>query len=120
MEHNVFRSRVRRRTGWVAETVKIYVVCNASGGVKEGVHEILKRAPLRVSNLELRQLVFFDILAVHSDQRQDDFFHSCTRSGIWSVEPLETRGLEIVPPKARVQHQPESSPPSVGQDKQQG
>ena len=63
-----FRSRIRRRTGWVAETVKVNVVCNASGGIKEGVHERLESVPLRVSNLEFRQLVFFDVLAVHSDQ----------------------------------------------------
>ena len=67
MEHNVSRSRIRRRTGWVAETVKVYDVRNASGGVKESVHEGLESVPLCVSNLELRQLVFFDVFAVHSD-----------------------------------------------------
>ena len=72
MEHNVSWSRVRRRTGWVAETVKVYVVCNASGGVKESVHEGLESVPLCVSNLQLRQLVFFDVFEVHSDQGQRD------------------------------------------------
>ena len=79
MEHNVFRSRVRRRTGWVAETVKVYAACNASGSVKESVHEGLEGVPLCVSNLELRQFVFFDVFAVHSDQGQCDI--SATASG---------------------------------------
>ena len=79
MEHDVSRSRVRRRTGWVAETVKVYAVCNASGGIKESVHEGLEGVPLCVSNLELRQLVFFDVFAVHSDQGQRDI--SATASG---------------------------------------
>ena len=68
MEHNVSRSRRRRRTGWVAETVEVDAVCNASGGVKESVHEGLESVPLCVSNLELRQLVLVDILVVHSNQ----------------------------------------------------
>ena len=68
VEHNVFWSLIGRRTGWVAETVKVYVVCDASGSVKESVHKGLESVPFCVSNLELRQLVFFDILAVHSNQ----------------------------------------------------
>ena len=79
VEHNVFWSRVGRRTGWVAETVKVYAVCNASGGVKESVHEGLESVSLGVSNLEFRQLVFFDVFAVHSDQGQLDI--SDTASG---------------------------------------
>ena len=39
VKHNVFRSLVRRRAGWVTETVKVYAVCNASGSVKESVQE---------------------------------------------------------------------------------
>ena len=68
VKHNVFRSLVRRRTGRIAETVKVYAICDASGGVKESIHEGLKSVPFGVSNLELRQLVFSDILAVHSNQ----------------------------------------------------
>ena len=79
MEHNVFRSRITRRTGWVEETVKVNVVYNASGGVKEGVCERLERVLPCVSNLELRQLVFFDILAVHSDQGQRDISATASR-----------------------------------------
>src|SRR4051812_15170203 len=38
--------------------------------------------------------------------------------GFDPVEPSRTQDLETVPPEARVQHQPESSPLSGGQDKQ--
>ena len=79
MEHNVFWSLIGRRTGWVAETVKVYAVCDASGSVKESVHKGLESVPFCVSNLELRQLVFFDILAVHSDQRQGDISTAASR-----------------------------------------
>ena len=79
VKHNVFLSLARRRTGWVAETVKVYAVCNASGGVKESVHEGLEGVPLCVSNLELRQLVFFDVFAVHSDQGQRDISATASR-----------------------------------------
>ena len=53
MGHNVC-SLVGRRASWIAETAKVDVVCNASGGVKESVHEGLEGVPLSVSNLELR------------------------------------------------------------------
>ena len=79
MEHNVFWSLIGRRTGWVAETVKVYAVYDASGSVKESVHKGLESVPFCVSNLELRQLVFFDILAVHSDQRQGDISTAASR-----------------------------------------
>ena len=72
MKHNVFLSLVRRRTGWIAATVKVYAICDASGGVKESIHEGLESVLFGVSNLELRQLVFFDIVAVHSNQSQGD------------------------------------------------
>ena len=78
-EHNVFRSRIRRRTSWVAETVEVNAVCNASGGVKESVHEGLESVPFGVSNLELRQLVFFDVFVVHSDQGQRDISATVSR-----------------------------------------
>ena len=68
----MFCSLFRRRTCWIAETVKVDAVCNASGGVKESVHEGLESVPFCVSNLELRQLVFFDVFTVHSDQGQRD------------------------------------------------
>ena len=68
IKHNVLLSLIRRRTGWITETVKVYVVCDASGGIKESIHEGLESVPFGVGNLEPRQLVFFDILAVHSNQ----------------------------------------------------
>ena len=66
--HNVFQSLVRRRAGWITETIKINVVCNASGSFKESVYEGLESVLLGVHNLEVRQHVFSDVLAVHSDQ----------------------------------------------------
>ena len=63
-----FQSFGERRAGWIAETVKAYAVCDVSGGVKESIHEGLESVLFGVSNLELRQLVFFDILAMHSNQ----------------------------------------------------
>ena len=68
MGHKVFQSLVRRRAGWITETVKINVVCNASGNFKESVHEGLESVLLGVHNLEGRQLVFSGVFAVHSDQ----------------------------------------------------
>ena len=67
MEHNVC-SLDRRRTCWLDEAVKVDAVCNMSGGVKEGVHERLEGVLLGVRNLEFHQLVFSDILVVHSNQ----------------------------------------------------
>ena len=67
------------RAGWIAEIVKVYVVYDASGGIKESVHERLESVPFCVSNLELRQLVLFDILAVHSDQGQGDISAAVSR-----------------------------------------
>ena len=68
-----------RRTGWVTETVKVYDVCDASGSVKESVHKGLESVPFCVSNLELHQLVFFDVFAVHSDQGQRDISATASR-----------------------------------------
>ena len=67
MEHNVC-SLGRRRTCWLDEAVKVNVVCDTSSGIDEGVHEGLEVELLGVGNLESRQLVFSDILAMHSDQ----------------------------------------------------
>ena len=58
-----------RRTGRVAEAVKVDVVGNASGCLKEGVHEGLEGVLLSIRYLESSQLVFLSLLAVHSDQR---------------------------------------------------
>ena len=63
-----FRSLVRRRAGWITEAVKINVVYNTSGSLKEGVHEGLEGVLLSIHNLEGRQLVFSGILAVQLDQ----------------------------------------------------
>nr|XP_045084630.1 photosystem I P700 chlorophyll a apoprotein A1-like [Aegilops tauschii subsp. strangulata] len=41
-------------------------------GIKKSVDEGLEAVPLCVSNLELHQLVFFDVFEVHSDQGQCD------------------------------------------------
>ena len=79
VEHNVFWSLIGRRTGWVAETVKVYDVCNASGSIKKSVHEGLEGVPLCVSNLELCQLVLFDVFEVHSDQGQRDISATASR-----------------------------------------
>ena len=78
MGHNVC-SLGRRRTRWLDEAVEIDVVCDAHAGVKEGVHDGLEVELLCVGNLEGRQLVFSDVLAMHSDQRQRDI--STTPSG---------------------------------------
>ena len=64
----MFCSFVKRRTCWIAETAKVNAVYDASGGIKESVHEGLETVFFGVHNLEGRQLVFSDILAVHSDQ----------------------------------------------------
>ena len=79
MGHNVFRSLVRRRAGWITETVKINAIYNASGSFKESDHEGLESVLHGVHNLEGRQLVFSGVLAVHSNQRQGDV--SATVSG---------------------------------------
>ena len=78
MGHNVLITR-QEKDLLGAEIVKVYVVCDASGSVKESVHKGLESVPFCVSNLELRQLVFFDILAVHSDQRQGDISTAVSR-----------------------------------------
>ena len=57
-----------RGTCWIAETVKINAVRDASGSVKESVHEGLESVLLGVHNLEVRQLVFSGVFAMHSDQ----------------------------------------------------
>ena len=75
----MFCSLVRRRTCWIAETVKVDAVCNVSGGIKESVHEGLESMLLGVHNLEGRQLIFSGVFAVHSDQRQGNV--SATASG---------------------------------------
>ena len=67
MGHNVC-SLGRGRTCWLKEAVEVDVVCDAHGGVKEGEHEGLEVELLCVGNLEGRQLVFSNVLAVHSDQ----------------------------------------------------
>ena len=85
-----FKSLGGRRTGRVAEAVKIDVVSDASGCLKESVHEVLEGVLLGVRHFESCQLVFPCFLVMHSDQRQgelapqraEDFFHSCTRPGI--------------------------------------
>ena len=63
-----FRSLGRRRAGWIAEAVKVNVVCNTIGSLKEGVHEGPESMLLSIHNLEGRQLVFSGVLAVHSNQ----------------------------------------------------
>ena len=68
VKHNVFRSLVRRRVGWITEAVKINAVYNTSGRLKEGVHEGLEGVLLSIHNLEGRQLVCSIVFAVHSDQ----------------------------------------------------
>ena len=39
-----FRSLGGRGDGWIAEAVKVNVVRNTSGSLKEGVHEVLEGA----------------------------------------------------------------------------
>ena len=78
MGHNVC-SLGRRRTCWLDEAVKVDDVCDTSGGVKEGVHEGLEAELLSVGNLESRQLVFSNILAVDSDQRQSNISATASR-----------------------------------------
>ena len=68
-----------RRTGRGDELVQVDPVCNASGSVKKSVHEGLEGVPLCVSNLEQRQLVFFDVFEVHSDQGQRDISATASR-----------------------------------------
>ena len=63
-----FRSLGGRRAGWIAEAVKVNAIRNASGSLKESVHEGLEGVLLIIHNLESRQLVFPGILAVHSNQ----------------------------------------------------
>ena len=63
-----FRSLGGRRAGWIAEAFKVNVIRNASGSLKEGVHEGLESVLLSIHNLESRQLVFFGVLALHSNQ----------------------------------------------------
>ena len=63
-----FRSLGGRRAGWIAEAVKVNAISNTSGCLKEGVHEGLEGVLLSIHNLEGRQLVFFGLLAVHSNQ----------------------------------------------------
>ena len=71
MGHNVC-SLGRRMTCWLDEAVKVNAVCDISSSVDEGIHEGLEVELLGVGNLESRQLVFSDILAVDSDQRQSN------------------------------------------------
>ena len=63
-----FKSPGGRRTGRVAEAVKIDAVGDASGCLEEGVHEGLEGVLLSIRYFEGRQLVFFSLLAVHSNQ----------------------------------------------------
>ena len=69
MGHNVC-SLGGRRTCWLNEAVKVNVVCDTSRGIDEGIHEGLEVELLGVGNLESRQLLFFDFLAMDPDQRQ--------------------------------------------------
>ena len=66
--HNVSPSLDGRRTGWIAEAVNIDVVGNAGSCLEEGVHEVLEGVILSICYLEGRQLLFFSVLAVHSNQ----------------------------------------------------
>ena len=67
-----FKSLGGRRTGRVAEAVKIDAVGDASGCLEESVHEVLEGVLLGVCHFESCQLVLLGLLAVHSDQRQGD------------------------------------------------
>ena len=64
-----FQSLGGRRAGWITEAIKVDAVSNTSGCLKEGVHEGLKLKLLGVGNLERRQLLSFDFLAMDPDQR---------------------------------------------------
>ena len=75
----MFHSLDWRSTHWITEIVNIDTICDASGSIKEGVHERLEREIFCVGNLEGRQLVFFDVLAVHSDQRQSNVSTTVSR-----------------------------------------
>ena len=68
MGHNVFPSLDGRRTGWIAEAVKIDVVGNTGGCLEEGVHEGLEGVLLSIRYFEGHHLSFFSLLAVHSNQ----------------------------------------------------
>ena len=63
-----FQSLSGRRTGGIAEAVEVDAVGNASGYLEEGVHEGLEGVLLSIRYLEGRQLLFFSVLAVHSNQ----------------------------------------------------
>ena len=76
-----------------------------------------------LSSVSLSSLTFCSALGPETERRQhrsEQMTSSILALGqvFDSVEPSETRGLETVPPEARVQHQPESSPPSGKQDRQ--
>ena len=60
----------KRRACWLDEGVKVNAVCDTSSSVDEGIHEGLELELLGVGNLESCQLVFSDLLAMDSDQRQ--------------------------------------------------
>ena len=75
----MFCSLVRRRTCWIAETAKVNAICDASGDIKESVHEGLETVLFGVCNLEGRQLVFPDILVVDWEQRQSNIGTTMSR-----------------------------------------
>ena len=60
----------RRRASWLDKLVQVDSISNTSGSVDEGLHEGLEFELLGVGNLESRQLVFFDLLAMDADQSQ--------------------------------------------------
>ena len=63
-----FQSLGGRRTSRIAEAVEVDAVGDTSGCLEEGVHEGLEGVLLSIHYLEGRQLVFFSLLAVHSNQ----------------------------------------------------
>ena len=87
-----FQSLGGRRTGWIVEAVKVDAIGDASGCLKEGVHEVLERVLLSIRYFESYQLVFLSLLAVHSDQRQGDI--GSTASG--GFLPLLTSGWNLI------------------------
>ena len=56
-------------TGRLHKGVKVDSVCNASGCVEEGLHEIFESKLLGLGDLQRLQLFLAGFLAVHSDQR---------------------------------------------------
>ena len=101
MRHKVC-SLIRRRTCWLDEAVKVDAVCNTSGSIDEDLHEGLELELLGVGNLEIRQLIFFNLLAMDSYQGQSHISATASRRLLPLLHStrdfieLSHQGLEII------------------------